>query len=361
MAIREGRWDCTYCGALGNLGRDRSCNNCGSSRPEGTKFYLADDSEIVDKKLERQAKIGPDWICAFCGTSNAADIVTVCGSCGSPRTESTTVQATKDFELGETPTRGDMADESEQPVGPSQAETTDRSARNPLLIAGAIGAFLLLCAVVVIAFLVLGQRDVDAKVSGFEWEREVAIEAYQTVTEEDWTLPSEGRLLSRSQEIHHYEQILDHYETRQREVSEQVQVGNRSFVCGQRDLGNGFFEDIECTEPVYETQSRTENYEEPIYREEPVYQTFYVYEIDKWLVERNETAAGRDHSPFWPRSNLDSDEREGEQSEVYTIYFTDSEGEVHKMELSFDEWSGYETGQTVKLKFNAFGDLTGLE
>jgi hypothetical protein len=31
------------------------------------------------------------------------------------------------------------------------------------------------------------------------------------------------------------------------------------------------------------------------------------------------------------------------------------------MELSFDEWSGYETGQTVKLKFNAFGDLTGLE
>ena len=49
--------------------------------------------------------------------------------------------------------------------------------------------------------------------------------------------PAAGRLLSEREEIHHYDQVLDHYETRQRDVEEQVQVGTETYVCGQRDLG----------------------------------------------------------------------------------------------------------------------------
>ena len=91
MAIREGRWDCQYCGTKGNLGRDKSCGNCGRSRPEGTKFYLPEGAEeVTDQRLIEQAESGPDWVCAFCASSNKSN-ATSCGSCGAAR-EATSVE-----------------------------------------------------------------------------------------------------------------------------------------------------------------------------------------------------------------------------------------------------------------------------
>ena len=44
MAIREGRWDCQYCGTTGIPGREKVCPNRARSRPEGTNIYLPDDT-----------------------------------------------------------------------------------------------------------------------------------------------------------------------------------------------------------------------------------------------------------------------------------------------------------------------------
>lgn len=359
MAIREGRWDCQYCGALGNQGRDKSCANCGRSRPDGTKFYLADDAEVSDKKLLQQAQLGPDWICEYCGTSNAANI-TVCGSCGAPREGTSPQQELKEFDVGEAPTSGDMTLSSE----PTESLTakTAKSAKRAIPILGVVGGLLLLCVLAIVAFAIFGGKDVEAAVGGFEWERTLEVEAFQTVTEEDWSVPTGGRVLSQIEEIHHTDKVLDHYETLQREVAEEVQVGERSYVCGQRDMGNGFFEDIECIEPVYETQYHTETYEEAVYRDEPVYQTLFTFEIDKWVVIRTEQADGNDHAPHWPGANLQSEERDGSRSDNYTIVFTDSEGETFVWEdVPLTEWQSYERGQGVKLKLNAFGDVSEVE
>ena len=125
----------------------------------------------------------------------------------------------------------------------------------------------------------------------------------------------------------------------------------------EKCIATGFFEDVQCERPVYETQSRTETYEEPIYRQEPVYQTLYVYDIDKWIVVRTDEASGRDHSPYWPRAELRSDEREGEKSEVYVVFFTDEEGETHRWETTLASWQAYEMGQEVVLSFDALGNL----
>ncbi len=356
MAIREGRWDCQYCGTIGNLGRHRQCQNCGRSRPDGTKFYLADDAEVTDKQLERQALVGPDWVCEFCGTSNAAD-KTVCGSCGAAREATSPVQKTKDYDLDEVPTSGDMTFDEE----PKPEQPTEKPKKNiPLVVIAGAAALAVVC-IGIIAFLIFGGRDENATVSGFEWQRTVDIEAFQTVTEEDWEIPAGGRILSQRQEIHHYDQILDHYETRQRQVDEQIQVGVETYVCGQRDLGNGFFEDIECERPIYETQVRTENYEEPIYREEPVYQTLYTYEIDKWVVVRTDQVSASDHSPYWPRANLNNDEREGETSERYVVFFTDGDGSLHEWDTKLDEWQSFEEGQQVILKLNPLGEISEVE
>lgn len=357
MAIREGRWDCQYCGTIGNMGRDRSCGNCGRSRPEGTKFYLADDAEVSDKRLLEQARLGPNWICQFCHTSNAANI-TVCGSCGASREDASPSQQVKDYALGEAPTSGDMdLDQKPQAIKPGKSSAK----LPPIAIIGGAAAFLLLCIVLIAFFAIFGGKKEEASVSGFEWQRLVKVETFQTVTEEDWQLPVGGRLLSQREEIHHYDQVLEGYETSQREVSEQVQVGERTYVCGQRDLGNGFFEDIECTEPVYETQSRTETYQEPIYASMPVYQPLYSYEIDKWVEVRTEEASGRDHSPFWPRADLSSDEREGDKSEKYIVIFSDGDGESYAWETGLEEWQRYEIDQAVTLKFNTFGELSEVE
>ena len=359
MAIREGRWDCQYCGAIGNLGRHRQCQNCNHSRPEGTRFYKADEAEVTDKKLQRQALVGPDWICQFCGTSNAADIH-VCGSCGAPRDESTPVQQIKEYGVGEAPRSGDMTfDEQPVPAEPAPAKSRG-SSKLPLVAIIGIGAIAVIC-LGIIAFLIFGGSDAEVTVSGFEWQRAVEVEAFQTVTEEDWNLPADGRLISQREEIHHYDEVIDHYESREREVSEQVKVGSETYVCGERDLGNGFFEDIECDRDVYETQVRIENYEEPIYVSVPVYETLFVYDIDKWNVVRTEASSGRDHAPYWPRANLEGEEREGKKTESYTIVFVDEENESYIWESTFDEWQGFERNQAVVLKLNALGEISDIE
>jgi hypothetical protein len=359
MAVREGRWDCQYCGTKGNLGRHKACQKCGRSRPSGAKFYLPSDEEaaVLDANLLKLAKAGQDWVCEFCGSSNHTE-ATICHYCGAPREGTSPVQEIKEYDLSQTPESGDMTFD-ETPERPrSQPESTPKKSKRPLLIIGGVLlGLILLCALIFAGIAIFSGKDVDASVSGFQWNRSINVEAYQTVTEEDWSVPSDGRTIDQRQEIHHYDTILDHYETRQREI--QVQVGEETYVCGQRDLGNGFFEDIKCTDPIYETQ--IEEYEEAVNREEPVYETFYTYEIDKWLVVRSESESGRDHNAQWPQLNLAETEREGTQSESYIIFFVNNDDEEYSLELPFSEWQDYEMGQNVLLKLDVFGNLDEVE
>ena len=67
--------------------------------------------------------------------------------------------------------------------------------------------------------------------------------------------------------------FFDHYETRTRTVK--VKEGEERYVSGQRDKGNGYFEDVYSTRPVYEDR-------EEEYRDVPVYQTKYLYTVYEW-------------------------------------------------------------------------------
>jgi hypothetical protein len=320
-----------YCGTVGNLGRNKSCSNCGRSRPEGTKFYLPDEAEeITDEKLIEQASKGPDWVCAFCGTSNESEAAS-CRSCGAGREETSAKQEVKTYALGEVPTSGDMDLDEKPPPAPVEAK---KSKVSPLLIIGAV--LLVIGCIAVIAFLVLGGKDVSSTVEDFEWERTINIETFQTVTEEGWEVPSGGRILSEREEKHHEEEVLDHVEKREE-------------VCGKIDQGDGFFTDKICT------------IEEPVYRTEEIYQPYYTYEIDKWIVVRTVQEGGRDHSPFWPRADLSNGEREGERTEQYTIIFRDSEGDILRYTADLDEWEKFEKKQEVVLKLNALGGISEIE
>jgi hypothetical protein len=199
-----------------------------------------------------------------------------------------------------------------------------------------------------------------AEVTRQGWDRAIAVERYRTVREEGWSVPAEGRQVDSRREIRSYNHVLDHYETRTRQVSERVQTGTRTYTCGSVDRGNGYFEDMTCTEPEYETRYRTESYQEPVYRDDPVYDTKYTYDIEKWMPERTERASGAADEPAWPAVRLAEGEREGRRMEKYVVYFRDDEGESKAAELPLDRWRVLRPGRRAALRYPLGGGVEVL-
>jgi hypothetical protein len=212
MAIREGKWRCPYC-SVANRGAAMACTGCGATRDKNVAFFLEDDAEeVTDDALIARARAGADWLCTFCGDSNAPER-DHCRNCG--------------VEKGSAP--------------PASARFRP----------WAVAVLLVLVALVMAAaYFGLRRTEETLTVAGFEWERHVAVEAWRTVREQAWegSVPAGARVVSRRQEVHH---------------TERDQVGTRRVKAGHRDLGNGFFEDVYRDEPVYR--------ERPVYRTRVAY------------------------------------------------------------------------------------------
>ncbi|HEX8319096.1 hypothetical protein [Longimicrobium sp.] len=344
MAIREGCWDCPTCGSVALPGRQVNCTGCGNPRPQGTRFYLPEDApEVSDAVRLAQARGGADWVCEHCGASARA-VDARCPGCGAER-GSSAVQATHEYGMDDVPRSG-------EPTRPRMAASTaapprpKRRWKGPAFVLALLGAF----------GWCNSPKEVTATVAEADWQRAIEVQEYRTVREEDWSLPSGARQLSSERAIRDYRQVLDHYETRTRQVSEKVQVGTRSFTCGQRDMGNGYFEDITCTEPEYETRSHTEEYQEPIYRREPVYGTKYSYELERWLPDDTAWArGGAEKEPAWPAVRIGKNEREGARVEKYVLRFRDEDGKTYEREVPMSQFSRYRPGQQVRLKMRRGG------
>jgi hypothetical protein len=121
-------------------------------------------------------------------------------------------------------------------------------------------------------------------------------------------------------------------------------------------LGNGYFQDKICTDAVYETRTRTETYQDPIYRQDPVYQTKYTYDIEKWVPIRTERAGGIQLNPSWPKVNLGKNERKGQQIETYMVDFVDKKGKTYSVPMNQNEWDDYQLGQSHKVKVRNASD-----
>ena len=344
MAIREGRWDCPTCGSVGLLGRQVGCTSCGTRRPEGIRFYLPDDAaEVTDAERLAEANAGADWICEHCDASARAGM-THCPGCGAERGTSP-VQQTHEYGMDEIPRSG-----AEQPARALAAAAPPprrrRGWKGPAALVALLGGLVWWN----------GPKEVEATLAAKEWSRAIEVQEQRTVREEDWSVPQGGRELRSFRAVREYRQVLDHYETRTRQVSDRVQVGTRTYTCGQRDRGNGYFEDVTCTEPEYETRYRTETYEDPVYRREPVYDTKFAYEIERWLPDDTAWARGdATKPPVWPAVRLARNHREGARVETYILRFTDGEGETHEMKVSEQQFARYRPGQPVQLRMKRSG------
>ncbi|HEX6749755.1 MAG TPA: Ran-binding zinc finger domain-containing protein [Longimicrobium sp.] len=348
MAIREGRWDCPSCGSKAQLGRHVYCIGCGAPRPKEIRFYLPEDAEAVtDAGQLAQAAAGADWVCEHCGGSARATDVD-CPGCGAPRGSSAERQV-HEYDTADIPRAGGPpADAPRRAMQPPPSTT--RPARRSHF---GRNVFLTLLVAVLGWFGWSNRtRHVEGVVTAKQWERSVQVEAYRTVTEEGWDLPQGGRLVRSYRAIRDYRRVLDHYETRTRQVSDRVQTGTESYTCGSVDRGNGYFEDRTCTRPVYETRYHTETYQEPIYRREPIWDTKYEYRIKRWVPDQLLTERGDTTQPRWPATEVDDTTREGEKKQRYVITFRDGDGDSYSPEVPLDQFTGHRVGEHVPLKVN---------
>lgn len=349
--IIEGFWDCPYCGTNKIKGRFRSCQNCGKPRDDGTKFYM--DTGNISYVPSEEAKTinkNPDWICTHCNQLNS-DGIDTCKYCGSSKTNENLDYFSNRRKKEESEKNNKQNDTGSQSSTFGKFSLKTRFTRlNLKKLSGYIILFVFLVATSIAFFHFLIPKVYDVTIDQKSWEREIVIYQYRTIDESDWTLPSSARLKYSNQEFSHYRQVLDHYETKYREVSRQRIVGYQDYVVGYSDLGNGYFEENTSSMPVYETYYETESYEEPVYRDEPVYLTKYYYEIERWVFSRSLKTLGINDFPYWEETNLLSNERIESQNETYTVDSTTNKEKKLSFTLSFEEWNSLSLNSNVRVK-----------
>ena len=390
--IVETLWDCPYCSTKGIRGRLQTCPNCGRTRSKDTKFYLPEQITYVDHQIEK----GPDWFCPFCDSYNphGAD---KCKRCGAPRDRAETY-----FDIlrkkGQTPdlkNRSDTPPETERyddsassdniyrdetvdeeleiprrtPVSPPYDRHVTRlfdekpltpvykplkSRHKPKLTVGRwliIGILLL----IVILTAIFIPRNRTITVDSMGWTREITVEENRLIEEDDWSIPNDAvEILSQRQEIHHYDKVLDHYETVTEQKSRRVQDGY-DVTYTYRDLGNGYAEQVEHRTPRYRTEYYTETHQEPVYRNEPVYRTKYYYTVWRYVYDHTETASGiidnvTRSEPAWPVLRLAEMQREGRRSEKYTVKCLDKKNKTAEYKAEYEIWSQLTPGNTYNVK-----------
>ena len=338
-----GYWDCPICGNKGIRGDVTNCPSCGRARGD-VKFYMKGVEEGATREenergdieylTEEQAKYvskNPDWYCSFCNSLNS-DNAQFCSNCGATRADS-------EANYFDRLKKKQEKEAAEQAARPQVSEGKQQRSRSPLIIFAAI----LLVIIGVFVWMNGNKTAGDLKITSLEWTRVIQIEKNREYSESGWTLPEGAELTSSRSELHHYDSVLDHYESREVQRSRQV-VDHYETYYTYTDNGNGTFTEVAHERPVYTTEYYTETVEEPVYVQVPRYATKYYYNIWRWKPEREVTASGMDHNTSWPEYTLEENEREGTRTDQYrfTVEHTKKQetpatyivDEAHWMELN---------------------------
>lgn len=420
MATYEGKWRCTYCGAV-SRGRDMDCTGCGARRGADVEFFLEDDAPaLTDEALLAEAGGGPDWICETCGGSNRAACQT-CQTCGAPVGDSASRPVVEgppgsfrepDKDAAPSPNQPPprFPYTKDPPAGRARARalaTATAFNRPSWTVIIVLAAFVVLLAVFAV-YLNGGSagrsfaphvdprhsitRDIELEVEGVRWARAVGVEEYRQVTLEAWedAVPPDARVVSRRREVHHHDRVKvgshvvpEHYTERVRVGShteteyytEREQDGTESYKCGTRNKGNGYFEDVYCTRPVYrnvtksrsrrvddyQTVTRTRDKVVEDFEDVPVYRTKVEYTVKRWMPADTAEARGTDLKPFWPQVTTGPTRREGRRTESYVVLLRDVQsGRTYERAVGPEEFALYAPGVRCAARVNGFDQIIAL-
>lgn len=373
MAQYEGRWNCKHCSRV-NRGGSVECEGCGKDRPANVEFYLPENAPpITDPVLLEKADRPPDRHCAHCGsvmsTASSPGGMICCSKCGgTTSTPYETLTFPKEaFERVNVVNCGRSIGKSTNIVDsvPTRPVGLAWSTRDyALLLRGMAGITLVFVgiagAIALIYFLAFGTRT--AKLQSKNWLRTVQVEDLKTFRETDWHnhLPIGARQVRSFTALRYYDHVRTGSRTEYRTVTDRVQTGTRRVKTGTRNKGNGFFEDVYETRPVYETRSRQEPYSVPTYTDIPVYDTKVEYDIDRWVPGQVYRADGTNDAPHWPNIMVGPNQRRGNAADSYRAVFKDSKGETVEKIVNEAQYNTLNAQVTYKLN-TAFGSVTDVQ
>ncbi|MEW5939494.1 MAG: zinc ribbon domain-containing protein [Chloroflexota bacterium] len=341
----ELEWVCPNCNSR-NRGPVKTCENCGAPQPENVQFYAPAEAKLIqDENAKRLAAVGPDIHCGFCGTRNPGN-ATVCSQCGGDLKEGRARQAGREMQREapivqvkctncgqENPSTRTMCANCGAPLPraggvaaggaprPGTAAPAPGSAAKRAVPWLAIGGVVACLAVICIgAFLLFApSKSVTATVDSVYWQTSVPVEEIQAVryNDEAGSPPSDA-----------YD-VSCRTDTRQ--------------VCTDKtiDRGNGYAEVVtEC---------------------EDVTQDYCSYTVDEWTTVDAYTLEGSDFSPIYASPSISFDQRIGNQTVTFTVYFTGG-GETYEYHPEdLFEFQGFAIGSTWTLKLNALGFVVSVE
>ncbi|HNB40421.1 MAG TPA: zinc ribbon domain-containing protein [Anaerolineales bacterium] len=340
-------WVCPNCDTR-NPGPVKNCQNCGAPQPDNVQFQRAADEKLItDEKVVQAAKAGADIHCGFCGTRNPATAET-CSQCGADLKEGKARQAGQVMQAApSTPkvvTCSNCGSENSgsaktctncgAPIKLPQAKApapiaasaqagkvAAQANKKPVnwLVAGGIGAVLVMCCIAVLMLFVFPSRSVTGTVSGVSWQTSVPVQEVQPVnySNERGNPPSDAYNVS--------------CRTDSQEVCEDKTI----------DKGNGYAEVV--------TECHT------------VKDQYCSYTVDEWTTIQTYDLNGTDLNPEYSSPNISSDQRLGNSSTQLQVYFSTSDGELTYSPNSVTEFQQYQPGSQWTLKLNAVGSVLSVE
>ncbi len=235
-------------------------------------------------------------------------------------------------------------------------------------------------------------------IAQLNWERKVEVEEYKTLNQADWDHPGDARVQNSERKIRTYRTVHDRWETQWYDDQEtryktenytdtETRYKSESYTdsCSRtRTVSNGNgssrteTEYYSCSKtrqvpytvtvnktrqvPYYVTVRKSRQIE--ITHQEPVWDTWYTYQIDRWQTDRWVVVSEADNpKPYWPESiQLDRNNQPGDQVgeervgedrfQLYEIIYTDAKGNTHVEKSEGDGlWSKLEKGETVGAQY----------
>jgi len=421
LAVYEGKWRCPFCRTVCR-GRDMDCVSCGARRGADVEFFLDDDAPpLTDEALLREAADGPDWLCETCGGSNRFGI-DKCQTCAAPRGNSRLREVTvNSLPQGGRPPAPHRPNSYQAPrqaaAGASGVPRRPPNFTLAILVVSIFGAGLVLLYLLLLLSGAIRptqkalapkaepralvtkpdptpavSRQVELAVERVEWRRSIVVEEYREVVSEDWegSVPSDARVISRRQEVHHHECVKAGSHVVRENYTERVKVGTRtvtetytdreyggteSYKCGTRNRGNGYFEDVYCTRPVYRTVTKTRNKqvddyqtvtrtrEKPVddYKDVPVYRLKVEYSVKRWVQAETLVERGADLKPRWPKFVGSKTKKERVRGESYRVFLRDLQTDkVYEREVSSQEFSLFTDGAKCQATVNGSDQIVAF-
>jgi len=353
LGYAELQWTCPNCEGV-NPGLEKTCGQCGAPQPEDVKFEQAQQAELrQDDEILAQVKAGPDIHCPYCGTRNPGD-AEACIQCGGDLVEGRRRESGK--VLGAYQAPSDTPEENiacpncgtenpesaktcvqcganlraQQPLSDLPATSQPGKVKRPPI--GMIVVLVVICcAVAALIFFLTRTEATTGVVQSVGWERSIAIEGLGPVEYRDWIdqIPSEAKVGSCEQNV--------------RSIESQPQP-NSEEVCGTPysvDSGSGVAEVVQDCE--YQ-----------------VYDDYCSYALIEWQVVDTASISGNDFYPEWPEPAISTEQRLGQQSESYTVYFDTTQGTLDYAVSNFSEYQQFQIGTQWNLEVNTLGGVVSV-